>query len=466
MTRDVALLPDVRERLDEALRAGTDAAEVEIRLEEIETTQIAFQKDSLESLDKGVSAGGCVRALVDGSWGFASFNSLDNLPDRVRQAMTMARALGPGTVRLAEQEPRIDRVPIEIRRDPRDIPVSDTLRLVGDYNEIMVKSDGIVSTATYYWHFHYRRLFANKTGSFIEQEKMRVTLVLLAMAADENGMMQDARDFANSLVDYDVILGKESLAREVAMRAVEVANAPNVKAGTYTVVVDPDLTGTFVHEAFGHLSEADFVHENPDWQKILTMGRKMGRESLNITDGGTVPEQGGTMKYDDEGTPTRLTYLVRDGILTGRLHSRETAAALGESPTGNARAVNYRYPPIVRMTNTSIEPGPHTLDDILSDIKFGIYAVRPHGGQTSLEQFTFGADQGFEIVNGEIGRRVRNVSISGNLFKTLENIDMISNDRNWESIGGCGKHVQTPLPVGTGGPHIRIQDCVVGGDAS
>ncbi len=465
MSKEVALLPNVRERLDEALKTGADAAEVEIRLEETESTNIAFQKDALETLDKGVSAGGCVRALVNGSWGFASFNSLENLPGRVEQAISVAKALGSGTGKLFPHEPHTDSIPIVIKRDPRDVPVTETLDLIKNYNEIMLKSEGIVSTLSRYMHFHYRRIFANKSGSFIEQEKMRATMVLLAMAPDPDGMMQDARNFASSLIDYDVILGKEALADEVAKRAIEVANAPRVKGGVYPVIVDPDLTGTFVHEAFGHLSEADFVYENKDWQKILTLGRKMGRPILNITDGATVPDQGGTYKFDDEGTPAQLTWLVKDGILNDRLHSRETAEALGEKPTGNARAINYRHAPIVRMTNTSIEPGPNTLDEMLADIKYGIYAVRPHGGQTSLEQFTFGADEGFEIVDGKIGKRLRNVSISGNLFKTLENIDMISDDRKWESVGGCGKGEQAPLPVGTGGPHIRIQDCIVGGES-
>jgi len=465
MMKEAALLPDVRERIDEAIKAGDKATEVEIRLEEIENTEITYQKDSLESLDKGLSAGGCVRALVNGSWGFASFNSLENLNDRVGEAIGMAEAVGKGEAKLVDQEAHVETIPINIKRDPRTVPVSDTLETVKSYNGIMMGTEGIVATFASYRHFHYRRIFANKSGSFIEQEKMRATLILMAMAMDPDGMMQDARDFANSLIDYDAIVGREDLAEKVAKRAIEVANSPKVKGGKYTVIVDPDLTGTFIHEAFGHLSEADFVHENPDWQKILTMGREMGRDFLNITDGATVPDQGGSFKYDDEGTPASMTYLVKDGILTGRLHSRETAAAMGENPTGNARAVSYRFPPIVRMTNTSIEPGPHTLEKMLADIKYGIYAVRPHGGQTSLEQFTFGADEGFEIVDGKIGKRLRNVSISGNLFKTLKNIDMISDDRKFESIGGCGKGEQAPLPVGTGGPHIRIQDCVVGGES-
>jgi TldD protein len=465
MSKEVALLPDVRERLDEAIRGGGEASEVEIRIEENESATVTFQKESLEALDRGVSAGGCVRALVNGSWGFASFNSLENLPGRVRQAITNARALGKGTVKLTEQSPHIEKVSLNIKRDPRHVPISETVELVKKYNGIMLGREGIKTTSTSYLHFHYRRIFANKSGSFIEQEKMRTTLVMVAVALDSDNMRQEAMDFANSLTDYDVIVGKETLAEEVANRALEIAAAPKVKAGVYTVVVDPMLTGTFIHEAFGHLSEADFVHENEDWKKILVMGRKMGRPILNITDGGTVADQGGSMKYDDEGTPTMLSYLVKDGILTGRLHSRETAAAMGEKPTGNARAVSYRFPPIVRMTNTSVEPGPNSFEEMISGIKYGIYAVKAHGGQTSMEQFTFGAGEGFEIADGKIGRRLRNVSISGNLFKTLENIDMIAGDRKFESVGGCGKGEQVPLPVGTGGPHIRILDCVVGGES-
>jgi TldD protein len=464
MAKNTGLMPDLREQLDTAFQAGREAQEVEIRLEDTESTNVTFQRESLETLDRGMGAGGCVRALVNGNWGFVSFNSRENLPDRVRQAISNAKALGKGNAKLGEQEPHVESVPFEIRRDPREVPISETIEVVKKYNEMMLKTEGICSTFTVYRHFHYRRVFANKTGTFVDQQKMRAGVVLIAVAIDAEGMRQDATDFASSLVDYDTILGKENLAEQVAKRALEIAAAPKVKAGVYPVIVDPYLTGTFVHEAFGHLSEADFVYENPDWQKILTMGRRMGRPNLNITDGGVVPGEGGSMKYDDEGTPTTLTYLVKDGILTGRLHSRETAASMGEKPTGNARAMNYRYPPIVRMTNTSIEPGTNTLDEMLSGIKYGIYAVKSHGGQTSMEQFTFGAGEGFEIVDGKIGGRLRNVSISGNLFKTLENIDMIGSDRRFESFGNCGKGEQA-APVGTGGPHIRIQDCVVGGES-
>ena len=147
----------------------------------------------------------------------------------------------------------------------------------------------------------------------------------------------------------------------------------------------------------------------------------------------------------------------------GRLHSRETAARMGEKPTGNARAVNYRYAPIVRMTNTYIVPGTATFNDLIADIKDGVYAKNWYGGTTSMEMFTFSAGEAYRIQNGQIGEMVRPVTLSGNVFQTLENLDGIAGDLAMNEGGGCGKGGQSPLPVANGSPHIRIQNCLVGG---
>src|SRR2546426_4940479 len=127
-----------------------------------------------------------------------------------------------------------------------------------------------------------------------------------------------------------------------------------VKGATYPVILDSELAGVFIHEAFGHLSEADFVYENPQAREMMTLGRRFGKPVLNVGDNGAAKGLRGTLPYDDEGTPTQDTPLIKEGILVGRLHSRETAAKLGERPTGNARAISFRHAPIVRMTNTYI----------------------------------------------------------------------------------------------------------------
>jgi TldD protein len=238
-----------------------------------------------------------------------------------------------------------------------------------------------------------------------------------------------------------------------------------VVGGQYPVVIDQTLAGVFIHEAFGHLSESDFVYENPKAKEMMVLGRRFGQDFLNVFDDGTVPGLRGTHKYDDEGVPSRRNDLIKDGILVGRLHSRQTAASMSEAPSGSARAINYRHAPIVRMTNTAIANGTVPFEDLIKDIKLGIYACDAYGGQTALENFSFSSGYAHMIRDGQIAEMVKDVILAGNLFSTLMNIDAIGNDFKWlSSAGGCGKGNQYPLPVSFGSPHIRIQNVVIGGE--
>jgi TldD protein len=195
----------------------------------------------------------------------------------------------------------------------------------------------------------------------------------------------------------------------------------------------------------------------------MALGRRFGGPHLNVVDGAAIPGLRGSYQYDDEGVPATRTYLLKEGVLVGRLHSRETAAVMGEQPTGNARAISHFFPPIVRMTNTFIEPGAATFQDLLSDIKEGVYAINWYGGMTSMEQFTFSAGEAFMVRNGQVAEIVRPVMLTGNLFVTLEHLDAVANDLDMNQGGGCGKGGQSPLPVSNGSPHIRIQKCLVSG---
>jgi TldD protein len=181
-------------------------------------------------------------------------------------------------------------------------------------------------------------------------------------------------------------------------------------------------------------------------------------------DDGTLEGEAGYNKYDSEGTPTQKTYLIKDGILTSRLHSRETAAKMNESPTGNSRSINYAHEPIVRMTNTYMEPRSWTFEDMLSNTDEGIYAIGSLGGQTNTEMFTFSAEEAYRIKGGKLCEKIRDVVLTGNVFETLMNIDAIGNDLTfYGGLGGCGKGGQSPLRVSDGGPHIRIKNVTIGG---
>ena len=136
---------------------------------------------------------------------------------------------------------------------------------------------------------------------------------------------------------------------------------------------------------------------------------------------------------------------------------------MGETPSGNARAINYRFPPIVRMTNTFIESGDATFEDLIAGVKEGVYARNWYGGMTSMEMFTFSAGEAYMVRDGKMEELLRPVMLTGNLFQTLENLDAVANDLDMNQGGGCGKGGQSPLPVSNGSPHIRIQKCLIGG---
>jgi TldD protein len=260
------------------------------------------------------------------------------------------------------------------------------------------------------------------------------------------------------------MLGLEDRARRVGERAAALLRAPKPDGGPRTVILDPAMAGVFTHEAFGHMSEADCLYENPQLRDLMTVGKQIGVGNLNIVDDGSMPGSIGTQAYDDEGTPTRKTYLIRNGVLAGHLHSLETAGKMGATPTGNARAIRADAAPIVRMTTTYIENGDLPVDDLFAGVDDGVYACDAFGGQTELEMFTFSAAYGYRIRHGRKAELLRDVTLSGNLFETLKSIDGIGNDlRIWQTGGGCGKGGQSPLPVADGSPHIRIRNVVVGG---
>lgn len=439
-----------------------DADYIEAHFEETSSSHISYRGKKLDSIDSSRSIGGNIRTKVGGGWGFTSFNNLDDLPSRIEQAISQAKLVSCGNIDLAPAEPIVDKIMIGPDKNPLQIPLSDKKELANEYNDIIWQTPGLQTSVVSYGDSLKKSIFINSDGSFIEQERSDITIYLMAVATDGREVQQSSISMG-SRGDFSRIKTLHSQVREMAAKSVELLAAPQAKGGEYTVVLDPVLAGVFVHEAFGHLSEADFVYENDNLRQLMTIGKEFGTKELNIVDGAAIPGLRGSFKYDDEGVPATKTYLIREGKLSGRLHSRETAARMGEQVTGNARAVSYRFPPIVRMTNTYIEPGTTTFEEMIADIKEGVYARNWYGGTTSMEMFTFSAGEAYMIRNGKIAELIRPVVLTGNVFETLKNIDAIGNDLDMNEGGGCGKGGQSPLPVSNGSPHIRIHRCLVGG---
>lgn len=447
--------------LEEALR-GHDADYLEVRFEESRSTSIRYRGNDLEEISEPRSSGGNIRALYKGGWGFVSFNDAHDLREKAQLAVRQARLVGKDVTSFAPVASAVDVAEEIAPRDCSLVSLTAKKQLIDEYNQAVLGVPKVDTSVVAYRDKVRKVIFANSEGARIEQSNSDLSLRIAAIARD-GGEVQQAGLSIGSRGDFAGIEGLHAQAEETARRAVELLAAPKVKSGEYCVVLDPVLAGVFVHEAFGHLSEADFTYENERMKEIMVLGRRFGGPHLNIVDGAAVPHLRGSYQYDDEGVPAGKTYLVREGVLVGRLHSRETAAKMGEPVTGNARAINYHFPPIVRMTNTFIEPQSHSFEDIVGDIKEGIYAKNWYGGTTSMEMFTFSAGEAYYIRNGRVSDLLRSVVLTGNIFTTLENIDAIGNDLLMNQGGGCGKGGQSPLPVSNGSPHIRIQRCLVGG---
>jgi TldD protein len=437
----------------------------ELRIEESEVNSIAFRGKELEEFSVSSSRGGNIRILGKNGWGFISFNEIHpaSIREYFEQAYIASNLITGSPIDIEYLPPVSERVVFPMKKDFRGVALDEKKKLLGEYNEIMLKfNPKIQSTQVRYSDRFIKRHYINTEGTDIIQERGDISSIFVALARESDLVEQYHYSFGG-IDGFQIMEGLHKEALNTADMAVKLLSSPVVKGGEYTVVLDPRLAGVFIHEAFGHLSESDFVYENERLKELMVIGKRFGPEFLNVVDDPTYPGLRGSYKYDDEGTPTRKTYLIREGILTGRLHSRETAKKMNESTTGNARAISYRFQPIVRMSNTFIEPKDYSFNDLISDIKYGIYAVGAYGGQTAMEMFTFSAQEGYIIENGKIGDLVRDVVLTGNVFTTLQNIEGIGNDLRFSQGGGCGKGGQSPLPVATGSPHIRIRNVVVGG---
>jgi TldD protein len=455
----IDLRRDARNLLTETIQRYLNQVDyLAIRLEEAEGVDILLRGDKVETLSEGISIGGQVRVCHKGGWGFASFNRLETLRERVEEAIAAARIVGDDETTLAAINPIQDTFVLPLTgSDPRHISLLDKKNLCHRYSDILRQADDkIITTSVSYSDSAQRCWIATSEGTLIEQAWVDLEM-RFAATARSGETVQTGRETVGSRKAYEDLVALESNVAGAAQRAVDALTLPPVKGGNYTIVIDPILTGLFVHEAFGHLSEADL--------EVMTMGRRFGNEDLQIFDGAAPDGHRGSYGYDDEGTPASTTQLIKDGVLVGRLHSRETAGKLEEAPTGNARCLNYHFPPIVRMTNTWIERGKTPVANLFNGIKKGVYAKNWLGGMTNGEMFTFSAGEAWMIRNGEIAEPVRDVTLSGNVFKTLKDIEGIGDDFFWDESGGCGKGGQDGLAVGCGGPSLRIRNVVVGGES-
>ena len=229
------------------------------------------------------------------------------------------------------------------------------------------------------------------------------------------------------------------------------------RGGLHTVVMAPALAGMLAHEAMGHPCEADLVLGGAVTGDLL--GQRVASELVSMVDFAHTFDGEEVMipvYADDEGTPATDAVLIREGMLTGFMSSRETASRLGIATTGSARAYAPTDEPLVRMRNTAILAGRDKLDDMVAGVDDGYLLLKTANGQAdSTTEFMFGIGLAYEIRDGRVGRAVRDTTISGSAIKVLQSVDAVSDDMYWNCGGYCGK--KQLMVVSMGGPALRAR---------
>lgn len=262
---------------------------------------------------------------------------------------------------------------------------------------------------------------------------------------------------------------KEELLLKTAIEAVSTAKvnleAIPAPAGLMPVVLASGWPGVLIHEAVGHGLEADYT-QTTNYSKRL--GEKVASDACTIIDDGTIANRRGSQSCDDEGTPTNHNVLIENGVLKNFMYDKKSALLLKSKPTGNGRRESYEYAPLPRMTNTYMQPGKYTKEEVISSVKRGLYAVNFSGGQvdTTSGRFVFSASEAYLIENGKVTTPVKGATLIGNGPDTMCKVSMVANDLKFDQgIGVCGKAGQSVM-VGIGQPTLKIDEITVGGSAT
>jgi TldD protein len=441
-----------------------DADYADIRYELLRETRIIFNGAELGEIGSNTTDGYVLRVLKKGGLSTVAFtkeiDAEKAINSALENALLLSRSIKEPIVFAPTEAIKGAFLP-PLKEDPRGISIAEKLELTRQYNEIPLKQEGISTTNLQYKEVVRDKYFASTEGSEIREELITTTINGLITSKDGN-LIQNVRVGAGGSNGFAILRNREEEFERKTGIALDLLRAKPVDAGVYDVILNPRMAGVFTHEAFGHFSEADLIEDNPTMRDKMRIGAKLGNKVLNIIDDPTIPDQLGFYKYDDEGVTARPVQLLRDGILVGRLHSRRTAASFGEPLSGHSIAEDYRFAPIIRMGNIFIQPGMSSFEELLDELGDGLYILDSKGGETSGENFTFGAQYAYRVKNGKLGEMIRDINISGNLYRTMQDITAIGNDLVLSEIGGCGKG-QLNIRSCSGGPHILVNSVVIGG---
>ena len=472
------------ECLDAAVAAGATYADV--RVTDTTTQSLSVRNGVVEGVQGRTSVGFGVRVVADGAWGFASSSDLSaKAASRVaREAVAIARAsarVPAHPVELAPVTPArgVWSGPCEV--DPFTVSTEDKLAVLLAADAAMRAVEGIALSTGAMEFLRSRKTFASTEGAYIEQDWRESSAGITAYAIHEGEVM--SRSYPNSHGGSGSQGGWETItaldlaanAPRIAEQAVALLSAPVCPGETTTLILDATQLALQVHESIGHPTELDRVlgdeaaFAGTSWVAASDLGTlRYGSDVVNVTADATIPGSLASFGFDDEGVPARREHLVRDGILTGFLSSRESAAAIGRASSGAMRADGWNRIPLVRMTTVSLEPGTAgTLSDLIADTDRGIYMETNDSWSIDDKRlnFQFGCQIAWEIRKGKLGRMLRDPDYTGITPRFWGSCDAICSESEWSvhGLGNCGKGEPMQIAhVAHGAAPARFRDVQVG----
>jgi len=456
---------DLQRTLAIALASGGDFAEV--FLEYRAFNFVMMEEDIIKETAESVSLGMGVRVLSGEKTGYGYTNDLS--PEKIRRAALAASAIAnsPKTVAsihlrtlpLTHNFYRVGEAAHRIPLEPKIAFVKEAYLACQAADPAVKKIKAGIQDSIQFV------TIANSDGLLVSDARPMVKLTCTAIA--EKGVLRESGYSGGGgrvgLEYFRNARDPKDIGREAAAEAVGLLEAKDAPAGEMPVVLSPGHAGVLIHEAVGHLLEADFNRKKTSifWDKF---GKKVGSDLITIYDDPTIPAFRGSYNIDDEGTPPRKTLLIEKGVIRGLLQDRLSAGLMKMPLTGHARRQDYTDMPIPRMANTYIAAGQTPPEDIFKSVKKGFYADRFQGGQVEDSgKFTFSVSSGFLIENGRLTAPVKQATLIGSNIDILNKIEMVGADLTFSlQTGTCSKEGQD-VPVMDGCPTMKITKMTVGG---
>lgn len=431
----------------------------DVRIEDRSRTVIQYQDGNLQEFKTPVEVRAFLRVYDGKMWYYASVTDVAHVQktlDRLYDAASPNPDIEKDPI-VSKLERNRDRKFIFEDHSVRSIPVEEKQALLQSYLPLLSEDSACAMPIGIYLDRNSVFTFQSSLGADITYDYQTCGLSLRCSMAE--GEKKFSAAWQRGCTRFEELKDlTDEIRASMREQAAFMRESVPVVAGKYPVVLSPEAAGVFAHESFGHKSESDFMLSDESMRQEWQIGKQVGSPILSIAECGEYPGSG-YVPYDDEGTKARKNYLIQNGILAGRLHSGQTAAALEEGLTGNARAIDCTFEPIVRMTTTYIEPGDQTFEQLIAPIQKGYY-IKTISHGSGMSTFTIAPRLAYEIENGHLGKPTQISVITGSVFETLGLIDGLSNELTLLSFvaGGCGKMEQMGLPVGFGGPCVRVSE--------